>query len=295
MELLRIESDGARCTIAPEAGGRLLQLELRDGDGVWLPLLVAPADPAKTLADPMAWGCFVMAPWPNRIAYGSFRFAGRTHAVAPNLDGHAVHGVCFDRAWDVEFRAAGRARLSIAFDARWPFGGHAVHDVELSEHTMTMWIEVHADETAFPAGAGWHPWFRRDVRAGAEPRVQVDADEQYELEAMIPTGALTPVRGEADLRAYPALGGRRLDAGYRHPRGPLRMRWGDLELTMEQSANAAHAVVYTPARGFCVEPQTCAIDAFNLDARRLFDAGTQVVEPGAPLVATSTWRWAFDS
>ncbi|MHB8376444.1 MAG: aldose epimerase family protein [Dehalococcoidia bacterium] len=290
MDVIRLAAARTRCTIAPEAGGCLLQLEVCPDGRAWLPLLLAPDDPGRALAEPMAWGSFVMAPWPNRIAAGAFTYGGARYEVRPNLDGHAAHGVVFDRPWRVEATSARGCELSIAFDARWPFGGGATQRFTLLDDGIEQRIEVRSDGRSFPAGAGWHPWFRRDVRPEAEPRVLVDAGEVYELRAMIPTGARIPVSGDTDLRTYPALGERRLDTCYRHPRGALRVRWGDLELTMASSANVRYAVVYTPARAVCVEPQTCAIDAFNLDARGL-SAGVAIVEPGRPLVATTTWRW----
>jgi galactose mutarotase-like enzyme len=61
---------------------------------------------------------------------------------------------------------------------------------------------------------------------------------------------------------------------------------------MEQSPELSHAVVYTAGHAFCLEPQTCAIDAFNLHERGVEGTGTVVVAPGRPLVATSVWRWA---
>lgn len=290
MELLRLEATRTRCTVAPEAGGRLLQLEIRPGDGAWLPLLLAPDDPGCAIAEPMAWGSFVMAPWPNRIAGGAFMYGDVRYEIPPNLDGHAAHGVTFDRPWRVEDASERGCVLSARFDERWPFGGGATQRLTLLDDGVEQRIDVHSDGRAFPAGAGWHPWFRRDVRPGAEPRLLVDADRAYELRGMIPTGALVPVAGETDLRAYPALDGRRLDTCYQHPRGALRVRWGEIELTMVSSEHAGHVVVYTPARAFCVEAQTCAIDAFNLDARGLA-TGVAIVEPGRPLVATTTWRW----
>lgn len=147
-----------------------------------------------------------------------------------------------------------------------------------------------ADDTRFPAGAGWHPWFGRDVRRGHDVRVCVEAGEVYQLEDMIPTGEIRPVRGEEDLRRCPAIGDRRLDTCYRGVTGPLRLRWGEVELTMTSSANVAHAVVYTPAHAVAIEPQTCAIDAFNLAARGVANTGVSVVEPGRPLVAETAWR-----
>ena len=95
----------------------------------------------------------------------------------------------------------------------------------------------------------------------------VDADRVYETAEMIPTGWIAPATGELDLRGYPALAGRRLDVCYQHTRAALRVRWADIELTMRSSPNVTHAVVYTPARAVCVEPQTCAPDAFNLAAQ----------------------------
>ena len=292
MELIELKSATSRCTVEPEAGGRLLRLEARDVGGRWRPLLVAPYDPDQTLREPTRWGAFPMVPWPNRIARAQFPFDGKTYHVPANSDANAIHGVGFDRPWRIEAADDRSAVLSLDFDDRWPFGGGARHTVRLLDDGVALTLEVFAGDRAFPAGAGWHPWFRRDVSDDAPVSVRVDADEIYELAAMIPTGALVPVAGETDLRSQPDLGDRRLDTCYRHPRGPLRVAWGGFALTMTSSANVTHAVVYTPERAVCVEPQTCAIDAFNLDAGHAFDSGTFVVEPGRPLVVETTWRWA---
>ncbi len=295
MDLIRLELGGTRATVAPAAGGRLLQLQVRDRDSAWLPLLVAPADPQRAVDEPTRWGAFAMVPWPNRIAGGVFTFEGRTVELPVNREGNAIHGVGLDRAWQVEAASASSCRLSLRFDARWPFGGGAVQSFAVYDDGIDMEIELRADGTAFPAGAGWHPWFRRDVRPNVDPRVLVDADEIYELESNIPTGVLLPVGGEVDLRAYPALGDRRLDTCYRHPCGAMKLRWHDVQLEITSSENVRHAIVYTPERAVCVEPQTCAIDAFNLDGRRLVDAGTAIVEPGRPLVVSTSWRWSVAS
>lgn len=292
MQLVELETLTSRCTLAPEAGGRLLRLEAREAGGAWRPLLLTPNDPRQVLREPTRWGAFPMVPWPNRIAEARFSFDGTTYQVPANSDANAIHGVGFDRPWRVEAADARFAAMSLTFDERWPFGGGARHTVRLLDGGVAMVLEVFPGDRAFPAGAGWHPWFRRDVSGDAPVSVRVDADEIYELAAMIPTGALVPVSGETDLRSQPHLGSRRLDTCYRHPRGPLRIAWGGFELSMTSSANIRHAVVYTPERAVCVEPQTCAIDAFNLDARRAFDSGTAVVEPGRPLIAETTWRWS---
>jgi aldose 1-epimerase len=232
-----------------------------------------------------------MAPWPNRIAGGTFNWRGRTFEVPANFGGDAIHGVCFDRAWQVDAVSETTCVLSIVFDARWPFGGRCVQRIEALDDGVAQTVEVHATDLAFPAGAGWHPWFRRGIGGAEHVHAQIDAALRYELTDMIPTGRLFPVDGEHDLRAYAPVGERRLDDCYVRPSGPSRLRWDDLELWMESSENVNHAMVYTPENAVCVEPQTCAIDAFNLEARGV-EAGVVVVEAGRPLVATTAWRWA---
>jgi aldose 1-epimerase len=292
MDVIELETATSHCTVASEAGGRLLRLEARDAGGRWRPLLLAPDDPDQVLREPTRWGAFPMVPWPNRITEAQFRFDGKTYRVPPNSGVNAIHGVGFDRPWSIEAADARSAVMSVNFDERWPFGGGARHTVRVLDDGVALTLEVFAGDRAFPAGAGWHPWLRRDVSGDEPVSVQVDAGEIYELAAMIPTGRLTPVSRETDLRTAPELGDRRLDTCYRHPRGPLRIAWGAFELTITSSANVTHAVVYTPERAVCVEPQTCAIDAFNLDTRHAFDSGTAVVEPGRPLIAETTWRWS---
>lgn len=290
MELITLHRGRTRATVAPAAGGRLLQLEIHDG-GSWLPLLRAPRDVSRAVREPHRWGAFPMAPWPNRIDGGRFVWRGRLYDVSGGRAGHALHGRACNLRWTIDGATASSCRLSVAFDKAWPFGGRAVQRIDVLDEGIDLRLEVHATGAAFPAGVGWHPWFRRDVRPRHDVRVLIDAGHVYETDDMIPTGWLLPAVRGFDLRGYAPLGPRRLDTCYRHPRGPLRIRWGDVELTMEQSPNITHAVVYTPREAVCLEPQTCAIDAFNLAAQGIAGAGMAVVAPGRPLVARTSWRW----
>ena len=89
MQLIRLESGRTRCTIVPEAGGRLHQLELFDGRE-WLALLHAPDDPQETLRYPTMSGSFAMVPWPNRIAGGLFTLQRINARQVPALSREAV-------------------------------------------------------------------------------------------------------------------------------------------------------------------------------------------------------------
>jgi len=290
-EIVRLEAARTRIAVAPELGGRIAQIEALH-HGTWVSLLHEPVEVAHADRDPMSWGSFVMAPWPNRIANGRFSLRGETVALAPNFENHAIHGVCFDRPWMLESAAPSACLLRVDFDGRWPFGGYAVQRIEALDDGVAQTVEIHARDLPFPGGVGWHPWFRRDLGGAEHVHAQVDASVRYELRAGIPTGKVVEVDGDYDLRRYPRLGIRRLDDCYACPAGPMRLRWDDLELWMESSSNVSHAVAYTPEHAVCIEPQTCAIDAFNLEAAGHDDAGVLIIEPEHPLVASTTWRWA---
>lgn len=293
MEIIELLRGRTRAIVLPEAGGRLHQLSIRDGTR-WLPLLCSPVAPGAHLADPIAWGSYPMAPWPGRIDGGRFLWNGRLHHAPVNDGAHALHGRAVYQRWTVDSQLSSACRLSCDFDAGWPFRGRVAQEIEVRDNGIWQRIEVHAAPgERFPAGVGWHPWFRRDLRPGHDVRVLVDADRVYETAEMIPTGWLPRTKGDLDLRGYPALAARRLDTCYRHPRGRLRIRWDDIELTMTSSPNVTHAVVYAPPHAVCIEPQTCAPDAFNLAAQGVPGAGMTIVDTGHPLIATTTWRWTI--
>ncbi|MDP9236520.1 MAG: hypothetical protein M3P30_03825 [Chloroflexota bacterium] len=292
MQVIELERGPTRALVTPEIGGRLHQVLIRDARG-WLPLLQAPDDPRDAVAAPMLSSSYVMAPWPNRIDGGRFLFDGRLYEVPINAGGHALHGRTLWQSWTVDRRSRDACRMSLEIDGGWPFEGRVIQEIRVEDHGIFQLVEVHADRQPFPAGVGWHPWWRRDVRAGHDAHALVDADRTYETIDMIPTGWLHRVNRDRDLRGYPVLGEQQLDTCYRHPHGALRVRWDDIEMRMESSASVSHAVVCTSPTAVAVEPQTCAIDAFNLAAQGIDGTGMIVVKPGRPLVAWTRWRWSI--
>lgn len=246
---------GVSLLLAPEHGGRVAQLTVDGFD-----LLVGPGD---SETHPMLWGSFPMVPWAGRLRHGCFRFAGQTYQVPTDLPPHAIHGTTYRRAWAVEPDGS----LAVELGEPWPLGGHARQRFELAAGELTCTIEVHAGAGAMPAQAGWHPWFRRPCH------LEIHAGAMYATDAEgIPTGLLTAVPpGPWDDCFTDLIGPPRLA----FPSGPV--------VTMH--ASCADWVVYDrPEHALCVEPQTGPPDAFN--------RAPHVVEPGAPLVATMTWRWA---
>jgi aldose 1-epimerase len=210
---------------------------------------------------PMRWGAFPMVPFAGRIREGRFRFGDITVKLPANLGPHAIHGTGFDHPWAQE------ADGSLTVELSWPFGGWARQRFAAAAGMLNCTIEVGNDHRAMPAQAGWHPWFRKPVTLGFTAAAMYRRDD-----AGIPTG---------DLVAPPPGP---WDDCFTGVTQPVRLTWADGPV-VEVSSTCDHWVVYDqPVHATCVEPQTGPPDAFNLGH------GFTVVEPGAPLVATMTYR-----
>ena len=257
--MIELRGGEARAIIDETRGGRIASLDVAD-----LGLLLPEAD------DPMRWGCYPMAPWAGRVRRGRFQFGGREYVLPCNLPPHAIHGTTFFREWTDE----GEGQISSSLGDDWPWPGHAVQHFSLSASGLDLRLEVHADESPFPASAGWHPWFRRRLERGHPARLDVVADAMYRRDADgIPTGELVaPTPGPWD-DCFTKL------------RGAPRIVWpGALDLSIDTDLD--HLVVYDePAHALCVEPQTAAPNALN--------AVAHLVEPGKPLIARARIAWTL--
>jgi aldose 1-epimerase len=122
-----------------------------------------------------------------------------------------------------------------------------------------------------------------------ETVVAVPVRRFWELEQMIPTGRLLPVRADQSLSGGLRLSEHQFDTAFTDVRadadGRVRTRLTDPVngRTVTQTFDAAftQCVVYTPGhrQAICVEPYTCVPDAIRLAAEG-HDTGLQVLEPG---------------
>lgn len=288
--VIELRSRGARAVILPEYGGRLHELFLKRGEAEE-PILWGPEDVVEYAERPTRGGCFPMAPWPNRIRGSRFAWGGREWEVPSDGKPNAIHGRVLDHVWEVHSFTSEVVELSCTFDEGWPWAGSAWQRFELGETWLTMRLEVRSASERFPAGCGWHPWFRRDAFGAEHVRLTMDAGERYELDAQLPTGTVGRPVGDHDLSGGPEIGSRRLDDCYRGIRRPIEIDWGVAAIRMVTSCQEPHVQVFTPEYALCVEPQTCAPDAFNLAARGVNDVGFAVAEPGAPVSIESRWEW----
>lgn len=286
MSALVLAASGDRVAVDPDAGGRLTSAVLGGAER----LVTAPPAGVGAALAPLQWGAFVMAPWAGRLADGELQWAGRRHQLAPDLDGHALHGVARSAPWQVV--EAGTRGVTLTCDlaaAGWPLGGVVDHALRLAPGRLDCTLRVSAGDRAMPAWVGWHPCFRRpDV---GDVHLRVDADRVLRTAGMIPTGEQDPVTGDTDLRAGPPLGDRRLDHTYVGVRSPAELTWPDLALQIGFDGATTDMVVFTPAHEIGVEPQTGWPDALHLEQRGVPGAGVTHLAPGATLAATMTWTW----
>jgi aldose 1-epimerase len=238
--LIAIANAGLRVTIAPQAGGRIAQIHCEGVDH-----LVGYEEPNQAM---IAWGSYPMVPWAGRIRQGRFDFKGQEYQLPLNLGAHAIHGVAFAMAWQVEAHETHAVELSLALpeDERWPFGGTAHQRIEAGEGWLKMELSVRAGAAPMPAVIGWHPWFRKPEQLLFSPSSMYPRDRQGI--AILPL--VEPLPGPWDdcfINQAPVVLQR---AGQR-----LRL-----------SSDCTHWVVYDQtAHATCIEPQSGPPDAFNLE------------------------------
>jgi galactose mutarotase-like enzyme len=274
MALVELRAGPNRVVLDPRRGGRVSSWTI-DGEE----LLVGPPDEVDTS---IHWGCFLMAPWPGRLTGGRFDWRGREVRLRRTHGRHAIHGLTWNRPWEVEASSPAEATLAIELPRdEWPMGGLVRQRTTVTPTGVRLEAEVEATGEPMPAALGWHPWF---LRRG-DPRLRVDAAAYQLTSGMIPTGESAPVAGRTDLRGGPRLGRRRLDIAYVEAHAPAVITWPDLELAIAFAPAPAPLVVYTPPDSFCVEPLTAPPNALSLPARRRRAAGVRELAVGERLSA----------
>ncbi|AEW95685.1 MULTISPECIES: aldose epimerase family protein [Streptomycetaceae] len=221
------------------------------------------------------YGSFPMVPWCGRTGYGRFRNGGVVHELPANAAPHAIHGTGRDTVWRQNPGTTDRA-VSFCYDLTdpWPYPGRVTQVFELGESELRITMSVEATEDSFPAQAGWHPWFLRNLgRGGEDVTVDFRAAWQEERGAdHLPTGnRIEPLRGP-------------WDDCFGMPDGvDVALTWPG-ELRLRLTSPAEWVVVYDEQpEAVCVEPQSGPPNGLNTAPR--------LVTPIDPLEVTTVWRW----
>lgn len=262
---LTLSAADVEVTVHPRDGARIGQITVAGQ-----PVLVDVPPPGDR--HPMLWGSFPMVPWAGRIRAGRFTFDGvERHLPINHHDGdgderaHAIHGLAFDRPWDVRTVPGTGWTARIDFD--WEFGGMATQSIAVFADRIEARLTIESTGATFPAELGWHPWFRRPDRLGFAPTAMYGRDA-----VGLPTGELVePSAGPWD-DCFPYTDP--IDLIYDRPVAPV----------VRVASDCDHRVVFDRMdHATCVEPQSGPPDAFNLSPH--------VVTPAAPLTRTMTISW----
>lgn len=278
-EPLRLSAGDASAVVDSERGGVVASLSVRGRD-----LLLPPTEAWQPYP---RWGSFLIAPWVGPLSDGRLPFQGRVYRLSPNEGRHANHGLVAGLPWEVKDASDGAVTLARGLGGVWPFGGAVRQQIRLLADSITLAVEIGADDLPMPAAAGWHPWFRRGARATS---VQVSADRELRHEGVLPTGEIDEVVGDTDLRSYPSLGDRRIDAAYVGARSPAIFSADAIELRIEFAAEIDTVVVFTPEDAVCVEPWSAWPDANRL-AQLGHATGLVELKPHQVLRRWTRWTW----
>ncbi|WP_241153933.1 aldose 1-epimerase family protein [Nocardioides pantholopis] len=283
--------------VATEVGGglRLLSHEGRD--------LIRPYEPGEVR--PRFRGA-ILAPWPNRVADGRYRFEGAEHQLhlSEPERANALHGlVCWARFAVVEqTEAAVTVRHDLVPQPGYPFALRLTVRHELGDDGLTTTVTARNDgRRAAPYGVAPHPYLvagpgRLDawtLRLPTTTMLEVTPDR------LLPTGR-TDVEGtQRDFRSARTIGTTELDHAFTGLRADAD---GRARVQLHDDSGRGAECTWDPAvlpwlqvhtgdlpeepentrRGLAVEPMSCPPDAFR--------SGEDLVTlaPGAEHVASWT-------
>ena len=284
--MLELTAGAMRCLVLPACGGSLA--------GWWLgesPLLrpSGPEDCASGDATRLAG--FPLVPFSNRIAGARFDWQGTAINLPRNRagEGHALHGLGWQRPWRVVEQAAARAVLELTHDggADWPWPFAARQEIALTPDALVLVLSARNLATqAVPLAIGHHPYF---ARAGATLRMT--AAQVWLADASnLPDHALTPANALNFSQPAP-VADRMVDNCYVGVDWPVQIGWRGRNhgLRLSASAELPCAVVYSSAtnNAFCVEPVAHLSNALNLPQAA---PAMPVMAPGATFACTITMQ-----
>lgn len=212
-----------------------------------------------------------LAPWPNRIADGSYEFDGDQHQLPINEPERqtALHGLIYDKPFELIEHTGSSVtqRVLLTEEEGWPFRLLLEIRHGLSDDGLLVDVTAaNAGSRPLPYGYGVHPYF-------AFPLDQLSLELPFTRELLVDPERLlplelAPVTAEHDFTTARALGDAVFDTAFTAPRVP---HW---EVSLVGAGHSVHVwgdastpwvQVFThPERHtIAVEPMTCGPDAFN--------------------------------
>ncbi len=140
----------------------------------------------ESLATSRQSGCYPLVPYSNRIGNAVLHWQDEEHRLPANNppEPHAIHGVGWQRAWDIVDSSPAHLTLSHTHrdDPSWPFAYRAEQRFGLADGKLEVQMTLTSDDSRpAPAGLGWHPYFIKrpgsHLRFAASGRWEMGADK----------------------------------------------------------------------------------------------------------------------
>jgi aldose 1-epimerase len=228
----------------------------------------------------------VLAPWPNRLADGTYEFGGRVGQAAIDEPAwhNAIHGLVCWRLWSIARLddATVRGSCRLAPQPAYPWWLEIEVEYSVGPGTLTVATTAHnpGNETA-PFGLGFHPYLAPGPAGLDGSRLSLPARRHLVLdERMLPVGA-EPVEESAvpSLAAGIPLAGVRFNDSFTDLVAEADGRWrarftparGGGVVVVWGEAVFAHVMCYTGdwlapddhRAAVAVEPMTCPPNALR--------------------------------
>jgi aldose 1-epimerase len=239
----------------------------------------------------------VLAPWPNRLGDGRYRFADTDVQAALNEPetNNAIHGLVRWMPWELDVKAQNLVAVECHLfpTPGYPFNLLLRIEYRLGRDGLTVTtLATNVGGSTLPFGLGFHPYLQPTSEPIDSALLTLPARERLVLDQRgLPTGEVKAVSGtEYDFTRQRPIGPTQLDTAYTGiERSPDRLAWTELADPGGQSATRLwmdegfeYLMCYTgdtldPAhrrRAVAVEPMTCPPDALRSGR------GLIVLEPG---------------
>lgn len=251
---------------------------------------------------PMEWSHAgrgqVLAPWPNRLGDGRYRFSGQEAQAALNEPerSNAIHGLVRWRPWRLEAQAQNvvAAVCSLRPSPGYPFSLDLRIEYRLGRRglTVTTTAENPGDLT-LPFGLGFHPYLTVGTESVDTCLLRLPARRHLTLDHRgLPDGGVHNVAGtELDFTAARAIGTTVMDTPFTGlDRDPDGLAWVELDapdasqgVSLWVDDRFGYLMCFTGdsmtepgdrRTAIAVEPMTCPPDAFRTGTDLI------VLEPG---------------
>lgn len=276
--------------------------------GEWRPVLYRTAD-FDTNPKPTRNGHPILFPFPNRLRFGRFTFAGREYQLplTDNTGQHAIHGFTPRNSWrviDASFddkQAWITGEFCLSKDLPqwrdcWPADARIRVTYRLFTNSLRVEAVIDAaDNKPMPFGLGYHPYFTLSGKVD-NWMLQTQTGCLWESIANFPTGEKLPVTSELDFSQVKQIGSLALDHLYGDLRGQniAILSTSACKLTISVDSVFRELLLFTPPhrQALAIEPYTCITDAVNLSDEE-HDTGWQVLLAGETFTAAVEYHYAI--